>query len=349
MKTILVTGGSGFIGSHTCISLLENNYRVIVVDSFANSAPLNLNLLSEILDNKYSDLNERFFIFEGDIRDEDFLCEIFEMFQKNQKSINAVVHFAGLKAVNESISRPLEYWSVNVGGTLSLLNTMVKYKCFQIVFSSSATVYDTDYSGILTEKAPLNPQNPYGRNKHTIENILSDIHFSKPDLWKIAVLRYFNPIGSHPSGKIGEIPKKDISNLFPLISKVAAKERETLQIYGNDWPTHDGTCIRDFIHVMDLAESHLASLRYIDVSKPDIFTFNIGTGKGTTVLELIRIFEKVNKCSIPIEFVNRRQGDIYCSVASVKNALNILDWSPKRSLEDACFDEWKWQQNKKCR
>ena len=214
---------------------------------------------------------------------------------------------------------------------------MVKYNCFQIVFSSSATVYDTDYKGILTEKAPLNPQNPYGRNKHTIENILNDIHFSNPDHWKIAVLRYFNPIGSHPSGKIGEIPKKDISNLFPLISKVAAKEREKLQIYGNDWPTHDGTCVRDFIHVMDLAESHLASLRYIDVSKPDIFTFNIGTGKGTTVLELIRIFEKVNNCSIPIEFVNRRKGDISYSVASIKYALNILDWSPKRSLEDTLF------------
>ena len=345
MKTILVTGGSGFIGSHTCISLLENNYRVIVVDSFANSSPLNLNLVSEILDNKYSDLSERFFIFEGDIRDEVFLCEIFEKFQKKQKSINAVIHFAGLKAVNESILRPLEYWSANVGGTLSLLNAMVEYNCFQIVFSSSATVYDTFYRGVLSEKAPLNPQNPYGRNKHTIENILNDLHFSNPDLWKIAVLRYFNPIGSHSSGKIGEIPKKDISNLFPLISKVAAKEREKLQIYGNDWPTHDGTCVRDFIHVMDLAEAHLASLKYIDFSKPDIFTFNIGTGKGTTVLELIRIFEKVNNCSIPIEFVKRRKGDIPSSVASIKHALNVLDWSPKRSIEDACFDGWKCHKN----
>ena len=345
MKTILVTGGAGFIGSHTCISLLEKNYRVVVIDSYTNSSQLNLDVIGELLDNKYSDLIDRFFIFNGDIRDEKFLLEIFDKFKRMEKSIYAVIHFAGLKAVNESISKPLEYWSVNVGGALSLLKIMQQFNCFQIVFSSSATVYDNFFEGILDEKATLNPKNPYGRNKLTIENILSDLYTSQPDLWKIAILRYFNPIGSHPSGEIGELPKKDISNLFPLISQVASGKRDKLQIYGNDWPTIDGTGIRDFIHVMDLADAHLASLKYISKSRPDVYTFNIGTGKGTTVLELIRIFEKVNKCVIPFEFIKRRKGDVACSIANIDLALKELDWYPTRTIEDACLDGWKWQMN----
>ena len=346
MKTILVTGGAGFIGSHTCISLLQNNYRVIVVDSFTNSFPLTTDLLYELLDIKNVDLSKRFFIFKGDIRDENFLVGIFKKFRGMQENINSVIHFAGLKAVNESILNPLEYWSANVGGTLSLLKVMSQFDCFQMVFSSSATVYDSCFEGILTEKAPLKPKNPYGRNKLTIENILRDIQSSQPEIWRIAILRYFNPIGSHLSGKIGEAPKKDTSNLFPLISQVASGEREKLKIYGNDWPTHDGTAIRDFIHIMDLAEAHLASLKYISSSRPEIFTFNIGTGKGTTVLELIRIFEKVNKCVIPFEFTIRRKGDVSCSIADIKLALKVLDWSPKRTIQDACLDGWKWQMNK---
>jgi len=346
MKTILVTGGSGFIGSHTCISLLEKNFRVIVIDSLANSSPLNLDLLSDILNINYLDLSERFFIYKGDIRDESFLVEIFEKFRQSKKTIDAVIHFAGLKAVNESILRPLEYWSTNVGGTLSLLKIMSQFNCYELVFSSSATVYDIFFKGLLDEKAPLNPQNPYGRNKLTIEHILNDLYISQPDLWKIAILRYFNPIGAHFSGKIGEAPVKDSSNLFPLISQVAAGKRDKLQIYGNDWPSHDGTGIRDFIHVMDLAEAHLSSLKYIDNSNPDIFTFNIGTGKGTTVLELIRIFERVNKCVIPIEFTKRRKGDVPFSVANISLALKVLDWSPNRSIEEACLDGWRWQLNK---
>ena len=346
MKTILVTGGSGFIGSHTCISLLEQNFRVIVIDSLANSSSLNLDLLSDILNINYLDLSERFFFYKGDIRDESFLVEIFEKFRQSKKTIDAVIHFAGLKAVNESILRPLEYWSTNVGGTLSLLKIMSQFNCYELVFSSSATVYDTFFKGLLDEKAPLNPQNPYGRNKLTTEQILNDLYISQPDLWKIAILRYFNPIGAHFSGKIGEAPVKDSSNLFPLISQVAAGKRDKLQIYGNDWPSHDGTGIRDFIHVMDLAEAHLSSLKYINNSNPDIFTFNIGTGKGTTVLELIRIFERVNKCVIPIEFTKRRKGDVPFSVANISLALKVLDWSPNRSIEEACLDGWRWQLNK---
>ena len=345
MKTILVTGGSGFIGSHTCISLLEKNFRVIVIDSLANSSSLNLDLLSDILNINYLDLSERFFIYKGDTRDKSFLIEIFQKFQQEKKTIDAVIHFAGLKAVNESILRPLEYWSTNVGGTLSLLKIMSQFNCYELVFSSSATVYDIFFEGLLDEKAPLNPQNPYGRNKLTIEHILNDLYMSQPDLWKIAILRYFNPIGAHFSGKIGEAPMKDASNLFPLISQVAAGKRDKLQIYGNDWPSHDGTGIRDFIHVMDLAEAHLSSLKYIDNSNPDIFTLNIGTGKGTTVLELIRIFERVNKCIIPIEFTKRRKGDVPFSVANISLALKVLDWSPTRSIEEACLDGWKWQLN----
>ena len=345
MKTILVTGGSGFIGSHTCISLLEKNFRVIVIDSLANSSSLNLDLLSDILNINYLDLSERFFIYKGDIIDESFLIEIFQKFQQEKKTIDAVIHFAGLKAVNESILRPLEYWSTNVGGTLSLLKIMSQFNCYELVFSSSATVYDIFFEGLLDEKAPLNPQNPYGRNKLTIEHILNDLYISQPNLWKIAILRYFNPIGAHFSGKIGETPVKDASNLFPLISQVAAGKRDKLQIYGSDWPSHDGTGIRDFIHVMDLAEAHLSSLKYIDNSNPDIFTLNIGTGKGTTVLELIRIFERVNKCVIPIEFTKRRKGDVPFSVANISLALKVLDWSPNRSIEEACLDGWKWQLN----
>ena len=345
MKTILVTGGSGFIGSHTCISLLENNFRVIVIDSLANSSSLNFNILSDILNINFLELSERFFIYKGDIRDEDFLIKIFQEFRQSKKNIDSVIHFAGLKAVNESILRPLEYWSTNVGGTISLLKIMSQFNCYELVFSSSATVYDYYFKGLLDEKAPLNPQNPYGRNKLTIEHILKDLHISQPDLWKIAILRYFNPIGAHFSGKIGEAPLKDAANLFPLICQVAAKKRDRLQIYGNDWPTNDGTGIRDFIHVMDLAEAHLSSLKYIDNSSPNIFTFNIGTGKGTTVLELIKIFEKVNNCVIPIEFTKRRKGDVSSSVANIQLALKVLDWFPNRTIEEACLHGWKWQLN----
>ena len=290
MKTVLVTGGCGFIGSHTCVSLIENDYKVVVIDSFTNSSPTNFNILSEIVNIKYGDLSKRFFLFKGDIRDEFFLSEIFKEFQRTQDGIDSVIHIAGLKAVSESILKPLEYWSANVSGTLSLLKIMRRFNCFKIIFSSSATVYDAFFEGILNEQAPVKPQNPYGRNKLAIESILKDLYMSQPDFWKIAILRYFNPIGSHPSGKIGEAPTNETSNLFPLISQVAAGKRKKLNIYGNDWPTHDGTGMRDFIHVMDLAEAHLASLKYIDNAKPDIFTFNIGTGTGTTVLELIRIF-----------------------------------------------------------
>ena len=345
MKTILVTGGCGFIGSHTCISLLENNYKVVVIDSLINSSPINFDILSEIVNINNVDLSKRFFFFKGDIRDEDFLYKIFKEFQRTQKGIDAVIHIAGLKSVNESILKPLEYWSTNVGGTLSLLKIMRKFNCFKMIFSSSATVYDTFFEGILNEQAPLKPRNPYGRNKLAIENILSDLYISQPDYWKIAILRYFNPIGCHISGKIGESPIKDTSNLFPLISQVASRKIEKIQIYGNDWPTHDGTGIRDFIHVMDLAEAHLASLKYIVTSDPDIFTFNIGRGTGTTVLELIRIFEKVNKCRIPFEFTERRKGDVASSIANISFALKELDWSPNRSIEDACIDGWKWRLN----
>ena len=345
MRTILVTGGCGFIGSHTCISLLENGYKVVVIDSLTNSLPIDCNIISKIVGIKNLDLDQRFFLYQGDIRDEDFLSKIFKEFKKNHKGIDAVIHFAGLKAVNESILKPLEYWSANVGGTLSLLRVMSKYNCSKMIFSSSAAVYDTFFEGILNEQAPLKPRNPYGRNKLAIENILGDLYISQPDYWKIAILRYFNPIGSHPSGMMGEAQIEKTSNLFPLISQVAARKREKLQIYGKDWPTHDGTGMRDFIHVMDLAEAHLASLKYIDNTGSDIFTFNVGTGTGTTVLELIRIFEKVNKCKIPIEFIGRRKGDVSSSVANISFTLKVLDWSPSRSIQDACLDGWKWQLN----
>ena len=345
METILVTGGNGFIGSHTCLSLLENNYRVVVVDSNVNSKLEVLSRISKILGNKIEDLSEKLFFHNGDIRDRKFLFNVFQEFLSKGQNIYAVIHFAGLKAVNESIAVPLEYWNTNVCGTISLLEVMNEFNCKKIIFSSSATVYDPFYGGLLNEQAPLNPQNPYGRSKLIIEQILKDLHKSQSEKWNVVVLRYFNPIGAHPSGEIGEEPIKEISNLFPLITQVASKKLKTLKIFGNDWPTPDGTGIRDFIHIMDLADAHLASLKFLQNTRPSLNIFNIGTGIGTTVLELIKVFENTNNCKIPIEFTRRREGDVPKSVADVRLALDTLDWNPIRTIEEACRDGWLWQKN----
>ena len=342
MQTILITGGTGYIGSHTCLNLIEKNFRVIIVDSFANSTYMSIIRIKRILKDKFPDIEKRLFFFEGDIRNESFLKEIFIKFTSNDSKISSVIHFAGLKSVSESVSYPLSYWDVNVCGSITLFKVMDFFNCNEIVFSSSANVYDPSYKGKLNENAPLKPINPYGQSKLAIENILQNMYSSKIDKWKIAILRYFNPIGAHISGEIGENPVHKPSNLFPLLNLVGFKELEILNIYGKDWPTRDGTGIRDFIHVMDLSEAHVAALNHIKKNKPKINIFNIGTGKGTTVLELIKIFEKVNNCSINYKFCPRRDGDISQSIADISKALFYLDWKPLLSIENSCKDSWRW-------
>ena len=342
MKSILITGGTGYIGSHTCIKLIEKNYRVIIVDSLINSSYKSIIRIKKILKKKFQDIDKRLFFFKGDIRNELFLKDVFNKFHSENSKVESVIHFAGLKSTLESISNPLAYWDVNVYGSINLLKVMDIFNCNEIVFSSTANVYDPSFSSNLDENSPLNPINPYGYSKLTIENILKNIYQSNTNKWKIAILRYFNPIGAHPSGDIGESPKNKPSNLFPLLCEVAKNNLNCLEIFGNDWPTRDGTGIRDFIHVMDLAEAHVAALNYIKENNHNINFFNIGTGKGTTVLELIKLFEKTNNCSINLKFSSRREGDISQSIADISKALCHLDWKPNFSIEDSCRDGWQW-------
>lgn len=345
MKTVLVTGGSGFIGSHLCLVLLENNFRVVVLDSFVNSSYLALKRLPEIIGKKITNLKEKLFIYEGDLRDEFFLNKIFSDFTKKNISIAAVIHLAGLKAVSDSLINPDKYWDFNVKGSIKLFKTMKKYGCKDIVFSSSATVYDNSLLGLITEEAPLKPSNPYGYTKLEVERILKKNYLKNKDIWNVVILRYFNPIGAHSSGLIGEDPKKKATNLFPLLLDVAAYDKKILNIYGNDWPTSDGTCMRDFIHIMDLAEAHFAAIEYMTKKKSDFLIVNVGTGKGTTILKLIEVFERVNNCKIPYKFVERRDGDISQSIADNSLALKKLDWFNKRNIEDMCVDGWQWKKN----
>jgi len=342
MKSILITGGLGFIGSHTCLSLVKRGYKIIVVDSNINSSIKSLKRIYKIL--KQTDIVYKDIVFEkGDIRNEAFLKKVFTNAFKNKYSINAVIHFAGLKAVGESVENPILYWDFNVNGTIQLLKVMKSFNCRTIVFSSSATIYGkTDLNPIL-EDFKINPTNPYGQTKATIESILFSLFNSSKDSWRIANLRYFNPIGAHPTGLLGEDPLKKPNNIFPLVCKVAKGVYEKLYIFGNDWPTLDGTGIRDYLHVMDLAEAHCLSLDHLLKNNPQILNLNIGTGIGTSVLQLIKTFENINKCIVPYEFCQRRPGDVAISIADNQLATSVLKWKPKRNIEDMCRDGWKWQ------
>ncbi len=344
MKSILVTGGCGFIGSHTCLTLLEANYNLVVIDSNINSSKLVLEKIIKIGRFNNNEFSKRIKFIKGDIRNRELLNNIFLEAIEENKRIEAVIHFAGLKAVAKSCIEPLKYWENNVWGSLVLFQVMEKYNCFNIVFSSSATVYAAKDRGFLSEESNLKPSNPYGETKLTIEKILRDIFISSSQKWRIANLRYFNPIGAHSSGLIGENPLSLPDNLFPYICKVASGKLSHLNIFGNDWPTHDGTCIRDYIHVMDLAEAHFSALNFLLKNKPQILNLNIGTGKGTSVLELVNTFIEVNNCRVPFKFVDRREGDISFVVAENKLSISKLDWIPKRSLVEMCKDGWKWQQ-----
>ena len=341
----LVTGGSGFIGSHTCITLLEQKHEVVVLDSHINS---NTNIVNEIKDlfrkeNKNIDIHLTEVI--GDIRDENLLNKLFLNAETKGNSFDAVFHFAGLKSITNSLENPLEYWDNNLSGSISLLKCMNQYNCKTLVFSSSASIYGLNENKILNESSCINPNNPYAMTKLSVEKVLNDLFNSCPKEWRIANLRYFNPIGAHPLATIGEAPIGTPNNIFPLILEVAKNQDRFISIYGKDWPTKDGTGVRDYIHVMDLAEGHLAALNFLQRNESQIININLGTGIGTSVLELINQFQMANKVKIPYKFVARRLGDAASVVADNSLAINLLDWSPKRSLEEMCIDGWNWHKN----
>ena len=345
MKNILLTGGAGFIGSHVCALLLEEDNNVFLIDNFLNSSKKVLNNLKFIIPkNKSSNKLE---VFKGDIRDEEFLREVFNFAKKKGTPINAVLHFASLKQVEESQKIPIDYWDNNLIGTIILLKTMEEFQCKTIIFSSSASVYSYKCISPISEQGEINPINTYGDTKVAIEKLLNGLTRNIDLGWKVSILRYFNPIGSHPSGLIGENNFLNTTNIFPVICNVASNKKDYLEIFGNDWNTYDGTCIRDYIHIMDVAEGHLCALNYLiyktETNTSDIF--NLGTGKGTSILELVNTFEKVNNCFIKRKFAKRRLGDTPICFANVKKAEKILNWKSKRSLEKMCIDGWLFAKN----
>ncbi len=341
MSMILVTGGAGFIGSHTCVELLNKGFNVCVIDSLVNSSEKIIPQI-KLINEKSGNKKAKLFFRKGDLRDRPFINNVFLEFESIKLPFNSVIHFAGLKAVEESIADPLDYWDVNINSAINLLKVMDDFNCNKLVFSSSATIYDPNKKIRYNERSLKKPINPYGNTKLTIERILEDLYLSRKNKWNIVNLRYFNPVGAHSSGMLGENPKCKPTNLFPIILKVAKGEKKELSIYGNDWPTRDGTCIRDYIHVMDLADAHLAALKYLENNKPQISSFNIGTGKGTSVLEIIERFNKINSIQLPYKFQERRRGDSASVVANNKLALELLDWKPTRNMNDICFDAFKW-------
>lgn len=327
-NTILVTGGAGYIGSHTCIELLNSGFNLVVLDNLSNASKVSLLRVEQIT-------NKTIAFFRGDIRNVKDIDQVF-----NQYQIDAVIHFAGLKAVGESVKKPLHYYENNVVGTINLLRVMTKYNCKKLVFSSSATVYGDPHSVPIQEHFPLSATNPYGRSKLIIEDILRDLYASD-NSWSLALLRYFNPVGAHASGLIGEDPRGVPNNLMPYISQVAVGKQEKLNIFGGDYETKDGTGVRDYIHVVDLAKGHVKALEAIQ--KPSLITVNLGTGKGYSVLEMIKAFERVSGKKIPYEIVERRAGDIAQCYADPKLAKEKLNWSAQLTLEDMCKDTWSWQ------
>jgi len=330
--SILVTGGAGFIGSHTCVELLEVNEEIVVVDNFSNSKP-------EVLDKIKQITKKDFKFYELDILDREKLEKVFI-----ENDIEIVIHFAGLKAVGESVEKPIEYYHNNITGTLVLLELMRKYNCKKIVFSSSATVYGSPKTVPIKEDFPLSTTNPYGSTKLMIEQILKDVCVSDKDFSAI-ILRYFNPIGAHRSGLLGEEPNGIPNNLMPYITKVANGELDHLNVFGNDYPTKDGTGVRDYIHVVDLSIGHVKALNKARNSKGAI-PYNLGTGKGYSVLEIVDAFEKVNNIKVKYEIAPRRPGDIAECFADPTKAKNELDWVAEKNLNDMCKDAWNYIRNK---
>ena len=326
---ILVTGGAGYIGSHTCIELIKGGYEVVVVDNLCNSSLESLKRVESLVD-----CNIPF--YKVDVRDKTALTRVFE-----QYSIDGVIHFAGLKAVGESVEKPIEYYDTNVGGTFILAEVMRNFNCKTFVFSSSATVYGDPHTVPIKEDFPLSVTNPYGRSKLMIEEFLQDV-FVADDSWHIALLRYFNPVGAHKSGLIGEDPNDIPNNLIPYISQVAVGKLEKLSIFGGDYDTPDGTGVRDYIHVVDLAKGHVKALQALK-NKPKVLTVNLGTGNGYSVLDMVKAFEKASGRDVPYQIVNRRPGDIATCYADPTYAEKRLGWKAECELDEMCEDTWRWQ------
>ena len=327
--TILVTGGAGYIGSHTCIELLNAGYQVVIIDNFCNSKPEVINRIQKITDKTAT-------LIQGDVRDKSLLRTVFK-----QHPIKTVIHFAGLKAVAESVANPLRYYDNNVLGSLALVEVMAEFNVKKLVFSSSATVYGFSDTKPIPETAPLSPFNPYGHTKRMVEQILEDLSVSD-SAWNIALLRYFNPVGAHESGMIGEDPNGIPNNLMPYVSQVAAGKLKQLSIFGNDYPTADGTGVRDYIHVVDLALGHVAAVEVLNKSC-GLITVNLGAGHGYSVLELVHTFQEVTGKAIPYKIVERRAGDIAMYFADATLAKQKLAWQTQRDLADICRDTWRWQ------
>jgi UDP-glucose 4-epimerase len=339
MAQLLITGGAGFIGSHSCLVLLEAGHNLVVLDNFDNSSPESLKRVLELAGPSAAG---RLRVVEGDIRSAADLERAFEAAPAGQP-ITAVVHFAGLKAVGESVREPLRYWDVNLCGSRQLLEAMQAHGCRSLVFSSSCTVYGLPKQTPISESAAIQPINPYGHSKAAVERLLADLAASEAG-WRIARLRYFNPVGAHPSGRIGEDPRGIPNNLFPFVSQVAVGRRDCLQVFGGDWPTPDGSGIRDYIHVMDLAEGHRAALDVLLAESPQLLSLNLGSGQGHSVLEVVRAFELASGRSVPYTVVERRDGDAASTVADPRLAATRLGWRTRRSLEEMCLDGWTWQQ-----
>lgn len=328
---ILVTGGAGYIGSHTCVELLNAGHEIIVLDNLSNSKPEVINRIRELTDRDF-----RF--YEADVLDRQALESVFA-----ENRIDAVIHFAGLKAVGESVQIPLQYYHNNITGTLQLCKVMQESGVKKIVFSSSATVYGMPETVPISEDFPLQATNPYGRTKLMIEEILQDLYVSDND-WSIALLRYFNPIGAHHSGRIGEDPNGIPNNLMPYITQVAIGKLKELRVFGNDYSTPDGTGVRDYIHVTDLATGHLKALEKI-MAATGVEVYNLGTGRGYSVLEIVSAFEKATGVHIPYSIVERRPGDIAACFADPGKAKQELGWTAERGIEEMCADAWRWQSN----
>ncbi len=333
---VLVTGGAGFIGSHTVVELLKGGYQVVIVDDLSNASPKVCERIKTIVGESAAG-NLAF--YEADVNDRAALTKIFDTHR-----IDRVIHFAGFKAVGESVTKPIEYYSNNIGNTLTLVDVMREHGCKSIIFSSSATVYGDPDSLPLTEESPKKPAtNPYGWTKWMIEQILTDLHTADPE-WDVVLLRYFNPIGAHPSGLMGEDPKGIPNNLVPYVAQTAIGKRDAVHVFGNDYDTPDGTGVRDYIHVCDLASGHAAALAWMN-GRTGVEVFNLGTGKGTSVLEIIRAFSAACGREVPYVIEPRRAGDVTANYADCTKARELMGWEAKFDIDDMCRDSWNWQSN----
>lgn len=330
MSTVLVTGGAGFIGSHTSVELINAGYDIIILDNFVNSKPESLKRIKELT-------GKDFKFYQADIRDEEAMTKVFA-----ENKIDAVIHFAGLKSVPQSVKEPLNYYDNNIAGTVCLCRVMDKAGCKKLVFSSSATVYGSKNPSPLREDMPTGgTTNPYGTTKYFIEQILQDLCISDSE-WGVSILRYFNPIGAHKSGRIGEDPNGIPGNLMPYITQVAIGKLECLNVCGNDYPTPDGTGVRDYIHVVDLALGHIKALdRLLKVKGCEVY--NLGTGKGYSVLDVVKAFEKASGIKINYRIAPRRAGDVACCYADATKAKEVLGWQAQYDIDDMCADSWRWQ------